>query len=91
MQKTGVGFLIVLLLGGCVDSRHDPKSTGDKSPSANVVDAAQQPVGQNAAVESVTDVNEVTSSVDAERLLASTLASAKAQNKRVLVHLGAPW
>jgi hypothetical protein len=31
------------------------------------------------------------SPVDAERLLASTLENAAADNKRVIVHLGAPW
>jgi hypothetical protein len=42
--------------------------------------AAESPAPQSA-----------TSFLNAERLLASTLESAKAQDKRVMVHLGAPW
>jgi hypothetical protein len=52
--------------------------------------ASKTPAAQTAAAESVPDAAEAPSPIDAERLLASTLESAKAENKRVMVHLGAP-
>ena len=41
--------------------------------------------------ESATSHTLAVASLDAEKLLASTLELAKSQDKRVLVHLGAVW
>ena len=90
-MKTTLGLLAVLLLGGCADSGNDVQPANGKSPADDAATAAQEPAARTAAVESGPVATAADSSLDAERLLASTLESAKAQNKRVLVHLGAPW
>ncbi len=81
MKRFALGLFVVLLLGGCAESAKETGTASDKSPAAS----------QTTAGEPVPDAAEATSPVDAEKLLASTLKSAKADNKRVMVHLGAPW
>ena len=85
MKKTALGILAILLLGGCVESAKDLEPATGKSV------AAKASVPQTAATESVPNTTLADSSVDAAELLASTLRSAKAADKRVMVHLGAPW
>lgn len=54
-----------------------------KSGTETMVETDTAPADQVAAVK--------VSQVDASKLLASTLEKAKAEEKRVMVHLGAPW
>ena len=91
MKRSALRLFAVLLLGGCAESAKETEMADDKSPAANATEAAETPAVQTAAGGSVPDAAEAASPVDAERLLASTLESAKADNKRVMVHLGAPW
>lgn len=91
MKNTALGLFTVLLLGGCADSAMDAKPVGSQSPAASADVAAQDPILHSDGSESDLKTTAVASSVDAERLLASTLENAKTQNKRVMVHLGAPW
>lgn len=76
MKRSFLRLLSILVLAGCAESGIETEIVNDNSPVAN------GPAPDTSA--------EVTS-VDAERLLASTLESAKADDKRVIVHLGAPW
>jgi len=77
MKRSALGLLGVLLLGGCADSGEDAAIVTKKSPARNT--ATESPAAEKG------------SPLDAERLLASALASAKADDKRVMVHLGATW
>ena len=63
----------------------------DKSTTASATVATETSGAQSAAGKSVPDAADAGSPIDAARLLASTLERAKAENKRVMVHLGAPW
>ena len=91
MKRSAISLFAVLLLGGCAESVEETEMANDKSPAANATVATETPAARIAAGESVPDAAEAASAVDAEMLLASTLESAKADNKRVIVHLGAPW
>jgi hypothetical protein len=91
MERSALGLCAVLLLCGCSDSVREMEVVNERSPAANANVATETPATQAAAAESVPDAVETALPVDAERLLASTLESAKADNKRVMVHLGAPW
>jgi hypothetical protein len=51
----------------------------------------QQPAEPDISSETDSVTADSVSSVNAEQLLATTLASAQADDKRVFVHLGAPW
>jgi hypothetical protein len=63
----------------------------DKSAAADVPVAAEPPAARVAPNPVDPAAQEAASTVDAEALLASTLEQAKTDNKRVMVHLGAPW
>lgn len=91
MKRIALGLFAVLLLGGCADSVEQTEMVDDKSPGAKATTATEKPMAQTAASDSVPDTAEAASRLDAERLLASTLECAKADSKRVMVHLGAPW
>ncbi len=91
METTVLAILAILLLGGCADSAKDVKPATGKSPTATATVTAQELAAQTAATESVSDTTLADWSVDAAVLLASTLEVAKAADKRVMVHLGAPW
>ncbi len=91
MTRFAFGLFGLLLLGGCADSVKEAETVTGKSPVGNVPVATEKPSARTTVAESVPGAAEVASAVDAERLLASTLASAKADNKRVMVHVGAPW
>ena len=91
MKRSALKLFVVLLLGGCAESVDEAEMVNDESSAANAAVATETPAAQPAAAVSVSDTAEEASSVDAERLLASTLEKAKAENKRVMVHLGAPW
>jgi hypothetical protein len=84
MKNTAFGLLTVLLLGGCADSGTDAKP-------ANVADTERKPATQSAASESLPEATVAAFPLDAKELFNSTLVSAKTHNKRVIVHLGAPW
>ena len=87
MKRFALGSFGVLLLIGCADLAKEMEMVNDKLPAANATVATETP-----AAESVADgAADAASPIDAERLLASTLQNAKAANKRVMVHLGAPW
>jgi len=89
MEKRGLALLACLLFGGCGNSVEDVDSATSKTVPVKV--AAPERAAQSAVVESVHDAERANSRVDASVLLASTLENAKACDKRVLVHLGAPW
>jgi hypothetical protein len=89
MKRSVLGLFAVLLLGGCSDSVRDMEMGNDKSPAANATVATETPATPAAAAGSA--AVEAALPVDAGRLLAATLERAKADNKRVMVHLGAPW
>lgn len=91
MKRTALGLFAVLLLGGCGDSVEQTEMVDGKLPTAKATTATEGPMAQNAASDSALDTAEAASPLDAERLLASTLECAKADSKRVMVHLGAPW
>ncbi len=75
MRKTIFGLLAVLL-SGCVDATQDA-----------AVDSVPPP-GENGMQASTTESD--AQPIDAAQLLSSSLATATAENKRVMVHLGAP-
>ena len=91
MKRSALRLFAVLLLGGCAESVEETEMANDKSPVANATVTTETPTAENAAAELFSDPAEAISPVDADMLLASTLDSAKADNKRVIVHLGAPW
>jgi hypothetical protein len=91
MKRSVLGLFAVLLLGGCSDSVRDMEMGNDKSPAANATVATETPATPAAAAGSAAAAVEAALPVDAARLLAATLERAKADNKRVMVHLGAPW
>jgi hypothetical protein len=92
MGKTALAILAFLVLGGCADSAKDVEPAISKSPTAEEMSVtAQELAAQPVTIESVFDTKMADSSVDAAALLAFTLELAKAADKRVIVHLGAPW
>ena len=90
MKRTVAWSLAALLLAGCADTGKEVKPAGGKSPTADADVAGQETADLSTAVAS-DPATTAHASVDAEKLLASALETAKADNKRVLVHLGAPW
>ncbi|MEQ1906482.1 MAG: hypothetical protein ABL888_20025 [Pirellulaceae bacterium] len=84
MKKTALGLLAALLLVGCADS-------GRESKPASVAEPTTKPATPSATGKSVAETKTTESRIDAEKLFNDTLAIAKMQNKRVMVHLGAPW
>ena len=103
MKTATIGLLAILLLSGCSSANTEPAESepivGDSSPAA-VTDSADPSQDQSAPDSNDASdghdrteaaSKETASLVDAEQLLASTLACARADNKRVMVHLGAPW
>lgn len=97
MRLTFLLGLAVLAVGGCAESAKSGKpESGDRSAdksAAKVADVPQEPVVPSAATapDSDTDIVADDAPLNAEALLASTLENAKADDKRVMVHLGAPW
>ena len=87
MKKTGLAILTFLLMCGCTESPPKSKLAGSESATST-----EQKSGDRSDVaDPVSDSAEVDASIDATVLLQSTLAKAKAADKRVMVHLGAPW
>ncbi len=84
MHKATLLIFACLLFGGCADSAREEKPTTDDATAGEL---AAQP----ATAESVSGKALADTSNDATILLASTLERAKAADKRVMVHLGAPW
>jgi hypothetical protein len=91
MKSLPLGLLAVLVLGGCGTSAPETATPNGRSPVNKAMVPPETSGDQTVAAESAPPVVEAAPLVDAERLLASTLATAKAENKRVMVHLGAPW
>jgi thiol-disulfide isomerase/thioredoxin len=79
MTRSALALCGALLLGGCADTAPEANTPAGKSGAASV------------QIESAPDSARTGPLVDAERLLAEALAQAKSENKRVLLHLGAPW
>jgi hypothetical protein len=84
MKKAALGLLAALLVFGCADSVRESKS-------ASIAEPTTKPATQSATGKSASEAKPTESRIDAEKLFNDTLASAKMQNKRVMVHLGAPW
>lgn len=95
MKKTAVALLAVWLLAGCTDSAKKVDSVTKTSPQAKATEKTQELAAQTAKTESKSDTtlaeSPVDATVDATVLLATTLEKAKSTDKRVMVHLGAPW
>lgn len=89
MKKATSAILAFLLLSGCGNSGEDVHSTSNQSPTTKAIEAELG--GQSAVPAPAPEKESGDSPIDAAELLASTLASAKARDKRVFVHLGAPW
>ena len=87
MKRSALRLFAVLLLGGCSVPATETELAKDESTARGTETSSTQSV----AGESLSDAPDAASSGDAERLLASALQSAKADDKRVMVHLGAPW
>lgn len=79
MNRAILGLVGILLIAGCTDSTRENEVGNGKTSSA---------VAENGSGGSDADRQ---SAVDAEQVLASALENARANDKRVLVHLGAPW
>jgi hypothetical protein len=90
MNKFAHSFLAAVLLSGCAESARDSKPGNESPPVSAAKETLKTPPSQTATADP-TAAAEVASATDAASLLASTLEEAKAQNKRVMVHLGAPW
>ncbi len=91
MRRTVLWLYLIALIGGCADSGTEVETATGNRPAANATVETQQPTGQDVASEPESETAVAAPPVDAEQLLATTLATAKADDKRVLVHLGAPW
>jgi len=91
MKNTAIALLAVLLLAGCTDSVKKVDSVTKSSPKTKATDDTQEPAVQTAKAEPDSQAILADSPVDATVLLAATLEEAKSSDKRVLVHLGAPW
>ena len=87
MKKSALGLFAVVLLSGCAESARETKVENDSLPVANATEASETPSAETAEPP---EAVEAASPIDAAELLASTLERAKAENKRVMVHLGAP-
>jgi PBP1b-binding outer membrane lipoprotein LpoB len=90
MNKFALALFAILLLGGCTESAKQTEKVNRKSPSANSPTAPDTSVTRTGADGSGPDAADAASPIDAARLLAATIETAKAENKRVMVHLGAP-
>ena len=82
MEKFAVWSLATLLLGGCTESAREVEIATRNS----VTDSAFA-VGETRTFKPGPKAVEVTSPVDAEAALASTLERARADKKRVFVHV----
>ena len=91
MNRLVLGLLAITLISGCVDPATEVETVTGSTGTANAPVETQQPAAQGAVTEPASETTVVAPSVDAEQLLATTLADAKVGDKRVLVHLGAPW
>ncbi len=91
MKRFTVGLLAALLLGGCRDSARETKTWDDKSPATSSAAASDTSAGRSEGADDTFDAADAVVPVDAESLLAATFAAAKMEDKRVMVHLGAPW
>ncbi len=100
MRRTSLLVLALLLGGGCAEAPDDPTSqvsgpapagpSQEARPSA-APGSEQQAASSDAVASEANAPTETPAVIDAESLLASTLQQAQAENKRVMVHLGAPW
>ncbi len=87
MKRYFLGFTVALAL--CIGCSPADQAVEIAEPTSNSdVDLAQH---ENMAHEPQATEDANDSTVDAAQLLAATLADAKANDKQVLVHLGAPW
>ena len=80
MKKFGFAVLAAVFFLGCTESGTELEST-DSSVQPKSAETTSPPSQETASP----------SSNDAQGLLASAMASAQADDKRVMVHLGAPW
>ena len=100
MRRMSFVVLALVLGGGCADSARELNSGANASkpaasspagearkPQDSQDHSAQSKAGALGAVTATED----SSVVNAEVLLASTLQQARTEDKRVMVHLGAPW
>jgi hypothetical protein len=91
MNKTGLAILTCLLISGCTDSPQDVELARTESRDANPTLTEHEFGARTEVAAAVADSTMGDSLADAASLLASTLEKAKAADKRVMVHLGAPW
>jgi len=93
-MKTTTPFLLLLFaVVGCADT--GPDGTADTSPppdmaGTNADEGSTDLSPPDAPVEATGDPADIPASSDASQLLATSLDIAKASDKRLLVHLGAP-
>jgi hypothetical protein len=86
MKKLTIWLIAAALLSGCAESASDNDASLGKTQTPVTDPTTDEPAVEPGSLASASD-----SSLDAETLLASALEEATAGNKRVLVHLGAPW
>ena len=91
MKKIGLILIAVAFVGGCAKTVEESKPSPDESPATESAEEKGTVAAQPDAAKSTTDVVKEDGPIDAESLLAATLAQATAEDKRVMVHLGAPW
>ena len=91
--RTGEAWSILvavcLLLPGCSDQPTGPPVTEPGGPADTPAAESHSQPPPEATLQP--DPNSATKKVDAEVALAGGLATAKNSNRRLLVHLGAPW
>lgn len=89
MKKLMLGMMLGCLFAGCTQPGPDAssKSKGAEGDQTNAMQRAATTENDTAAQK----VETTEMSQDAENLLSETLAQANRENKRVMVHLGAPW
>jgi hypothetical protein len=90
-KKSALTLFALVLLSGCSQSASETTSEDDSSPTANATQAAETSSAAPTTVIEPPDATSVTAPIDAAKLLASTLERAQVEDKRVIVHLGAPW
>lgn len=84
MKKTLSIFTTLLIFAGCNPA--PTRVTISETNTPEIETTADQPI-----IPDNSNVTPTSSKVNATELLSETLALAKKENKRVMVHLGATW
>ncbi len=85
MEKATLVILAVVLISGCAKPVPETALESESLAPGQVRKASESPGKQVGG-----EASAAPAAIDAAQLLASTLEHAKAEDKRVLVHLGAP-